>query len=242
MNRMISTAILLAALMLPGICQAFNVSGTYNSTEGALTLNQSGDRVSGRYSNDNGELIGLMFNQVLEGFWIGDKAGQRCDTPKHGRYYWGRVVFNFSSNGFSGSWGYCNEVPSRSWNGSRGSGRQGFTPPPASTNDPFAINTDSINIEGAWNSSEGEIRFRQQGNRIAGRYSTDNGEIVGSLQNDTLSGYWIEDQSAERCATPKNGRYYWGRVELRFSGSTFSGTYGHCDGPLKSPWGGDRKK
>lgn len=243
MKILSKTIILLAVLLVPGISQAFSVAGSYSSSEGAVTLHQSGDRVTGRYTNDNGELTGLMFGNIFEGFWIEDGSDRRCSTPKNGRYHWGRATFTFTGSGFSGAWGHCDDKPTRSWSGTRsyGGGSQGFTQPPPADNDPFAITSDVPNLEGIWSSSEGVITFRQQGNRVAGRYPNDNGEIVGTLHNNTLSGYWIEDMSAERCSTPKNGRYYWGRVELRFSGTTFNGKYGHCDGPMKSPWGGERK-
>jgi heat shock protein HslJ len=98
-----------------------------------------------------------------------------------------------------------------------------------------------IAIEGLWSSSEGDIRFQQHGNRIAGRYTKDNGEITGTLGTDTLNGFWIEDSSNQRCSTPKNGRYYWGRLELRFSGTAFSGKWGYCNGALTGNWTGSRK-
>jgi len=233
----------LLLVLLPNFASALDVSGSYSSTEGAVSLQQNGDRIIGRYTNDNGELTGLMFGAIFEGFWIEDNSDRRCATPKNGRYHWGRATLTFDGSGFKGAWGHCDDKPARSWNGSRsyGGGGGGFDNPPQADNDPFAITTEGPALEGAWSSSEGEIRFRQQGNRVAGRYPNDNGEIVGSLHNDILSGYWIEDNSAQRCRTAKNGRYYWGRVELSFSGNTFSGKYGHCDGPLKNPWGGNRK-
>ena len=233
--------ILLAVLLIPGISQAFNVAGSYSSTEGAVTLHQSGDRVTGSYTNDNGELTGLMFNNIFEGFWIEDGSDRRCSTPKNGRYHWGRVTLTFDGNGFSGVWGHCDDKPARSWTGSRSSGRQSFTPPADPGHDPFSITTAGPGIEGLWGSSEGDIRFHQQGNRIAGRYTNDNGELVGTLQNGTLSGYWIEDHSAQRCTTAKNGRYFWGRIEFRFSGNSFSGRWGYCDDALSGSWSGQRK-
>lgn len=241
MKKLLMAVLVMAALSVSALCSAFDLSGGYDSNQGFMTLQQSGDRLTGRYGNDNGELTGLLFGQIFEGFWIEDGSAQRCSSPKNGRYYWGRVTLEFSATGFNGRWGYCDAVPSQGWNGTRkGGGAVTFTPPPAQ-HDPFSISTEPLSIEGVWNSSEGVITFRQQGNRVAGRYPNDNGEIVGVINNDTFTGFWIEDGSAQRCTTPKNGRYYWGRLELRFSGDRFSGKYGHCEGELKSPWSGERR-
>ncbi|MDD2500581.1 MAG: hypothetical protein PHN92_07160 [Geobacter sp.] len=240
MNTITRLLILLAVLLIPGISQAFNVSGSYSSTEGAVTLHQSEDRVTGSYTNDNGELTGLMFNNIFEGFWIEDGSDRRCATPKNGRYHWGRVTLSFDGNGFSGVWGHCDDKPARSWTGSRSSGRQVTPPSDRGEADPFAINDGTL-LEGVWGSTEGDIRFRQQGNRMSGRYTNDNGELVGTVNNDVLRGYWIEDHSNKRCSSPKNGRYFWGRIEFRFSGNSFSGRWGYCDDVLSGSWSGQRK-
>lgn len=241
MNGLQFIVILLALLMLPGIGQAASVAGTYDSSEGVVTLKQSGDRVTGRYTNDNGELTGVLFDNTFEGFWIEDGSDRRCSTPKNGRYHWGRATFEFTDNGFSGKWGHCNDTPSHAWTATKRGGRPSAPPaPPSGDADPFVV-IDGINIEGNWGSSEGDIRFRQQGNRVAGRYTSDNGEIVGSLDNDRLRGYWIENHSNKRCNSPKNGRYYWGRLEFRFSGDSFSGRWGYCDDAFSANWTGQRK-
>lgn len=241
MNNLKSIVILLVLLMLPGIGQAFNVAGVYDSSEGVVTLKQSGDRITGRYTNDNGELTGMLFDTTFEGFWIEDGSDRRCSTPKNGRYHWGRVTLEFTGSGFSGKWSHCNDTPSHAWTGTKRGGRPSAPPPPPSGDaDPFVV-LDGVNIEGAWSSSEGDISFRQQGNRVAGRYTSDNGEIVGSLDNDRLRGYWIENHSNKRCNSPKNGRYYWGRLEFRFSGNSFSGRWGYCDDAFSGNWSGQRK-
>jgi len=239
MNQMIVCAMLITALLLPSTGQASDLSGTYNSTEGIITLHQDGDRVKGRYATDNGEITGVAYDNVLEGFWIEDNSASRCTTPKNGRYYWGRLTLEFTDAGFSGSWGYCNDAPSRPWTGTRTSrpvpptvSDDGFTPP-----EPHG----GAFIEGIWKSSEGDISFQQQGNRISGSYPQDNGEIVGTMQHDTLHGYWIEDNSAQRCATPQNGRYFWGKIQLHFTGNSFSGQWGYCNDRPSKNWTGQRK-
>ncbi len=244
MKPIISILILFFILFhLPDISMGANVAGNYSSTEGNLTLHQNSDRVHGNYSKDNGELTGLMFGNIFEGFWIEDGSDRRCATPKNSRYHWGRVTFEFNQNGFVGRWGYCDDKPSRSWSGSSLSGNH-----PHKTrselfddNAPFQMDTELVNLEGVWGSSEGDIRFHQKSQRISGSYTKDNGEIVGILNKDLLRGYWIEDHSAKRCNAAKNGRYYWGKLEFKFSNDTFIGKWGYCDEPVTGNWQGERK-
>jgi hypothetical protein len=77
----------------------------------------------------------------------------------------------------------------------------------------------------------------------ADTYEEDNGEVLGSLEagsGNVLVGYWIEDQSASSCDEPKNGRDHWGRFRLVFTGDSFTGDWGYCDGELVSGWNGKR--
>jgi hypothetical protein len=43
----------------------------------------------------------------MEGIWEQDSSGQKC---RDGRYY-GRFRLTFTSNGFTGLFGYCEEEP-----------------------------------------------------------------------------------------------------------------------------------
>lgn len=242
MRNVILTLAFSCIVALPALAQAFSVAGTYNSTEGAMTLRQQGDRVTGRYGSDNGELTGVLYDRTMDGFWFEDNSAHRCSTAKNGRYYWGRISITFTDDGFSGQWGYCNDSPTSPWSGTRTSAPPRKTTPPSQSynDDPFTIRGE-MNIEGTWGSTEGDIRFRQQGNRVSGRYTNDNGEIVGSLANNTLRGYWIEDHSSRRCSTSKNGRYHWGTIELKFEGDRFAGRWGYCNDPPSQSWNGQRK-
>lgn len=215
---------------------AMSVDGTYKTSEGDMTLKQSGDRISGRYATDNGEITGVLYDTTLDGFWIEDHSDRRCPSPKNGRYYWGRVSWEFNDNGFSGTWGYCNDSPARQWTGTRtGGGRASY----GSDSDGFA--EESHSIEGTWGSSEGDITFRQNGSKVSGRYSQDNGEIIGRIKGSDLDGYWIEDHSDKRCGSQKNGRYFWGKIQWRFDGDRFSGKWGYCEDSPSRQWTGQRK-
>lgn len=86
------------------------------------------------------------------------------------------------------------------------------------------------------------MTLTQRGNSISGRYASDNGEITGTLKANTLSGYWIEDNSNQRCKTAINGRRHWGRIQYIFSGNKFTGYWSYCSNPVSTSnaWTGKR--
>ncbi len=97
-----------------------SVEGEWKTSEGTTKIRLGGTKVQGSYSQDNGELIGEMtYPQKFEGFWIEDNSDVKCSTVKNGRYYWGKVVWEFDDDmcSFKGKWGYCNKKPDSSWNG-----------------------------------------------------------------------------------------------------------------------------
>lgn len=235
MKNLIS-AICLFVLLVPVISLAFDITGSYSTSEGNMTLRQNGDRVSGRYTQDNGEITGVLNDMILDGFWIEDHSDRRCSNSKNGRYYWGRISYEFTENGFSGTWGYCNEEPSRKWTGKRSN-----IPASQSNASKFVVEKEAESIEGAWSSSEGDITFRQDGSKVTGRYTQDNGEIMGTMRGTSLDSYWIEDHSDRRCSSPKNGRYFWGKLQINFDGDRFSGKWGYCDDKPSRQWTGKRK-
>lgn len=232
--KVLCSAILVSVLLsVPAF--AMNIGGSYKTSEGNMTLRQNDDRVTGKYTNDNGEITGTLYDATLDGFWIEDHSDRRCSSAKNGRYYWGRISFEFNNNGFSGTWGYCNDSPSRAWTGTR----TGVT---SSDVEKFVPDDNSESIQGVWGSSEGDISFKQNGSKIRGTYNPqDNGEIVGSLKGGTLDSIWIENHSAQRCSSPKNGRYFWGKLQLKFDGDNFSGKWGYCEEKPSKPWTGQRK-
>ena len=96
-------------------------------------------------------------------------------------------------------------------------------------------------IEGVWKTSEGIATLRLQGTQLHGTYSSDNGELVGEMTYpQRFEGFWIEDSSNEKCAAPKNGRYYWGRVIWTFDDHlcSFRGKWSYCDAKPDSRWSG----
>jgi len=102
--------------------------------------------------------------------------------------------------------------------------------------------TGAGNVAGKWRTSEGELTLTQNGRAVQGSYSSDGGEIVGEMSGNVLEGYWVENGSAERCATARNGRFHWGRIRWTFDGNKFAGTWSYCDKPVASGggWSGER--
>jgi hypothetical protein len=194
-----------------------------DSPHDPLTLTQVGSTVTGvRNTPENGELVGTLTGNVLDGFWIEDMSAQRCTTARNGRFYWGRVQMTFSGDTFEGKWGYCDSELAGTWKGTR-SGVAG--------------------VSGLWDSNlEGPLTLVQEGSTVTGTHNTaENGEVVGILSGNVLDGFWIEDMSAQRCATARNGRFYWGRIQMTFNGDRFDGKWGYCDGDLTGTFQGSRK-
>lgn len=82
--------------------------GTFNSDFNKLTVQQSGNKVSGNYEYSNGRIEGTLNGNVLTGWWYQDNG--------KGKF---RFVFNSDFSAFKGKWGYNDAEPSGQWNGSK---------------------------------------------------------------------------------------------------------------------------
>ena len=91
-----------------------NLNGKWELWGGAVLKNSGvlgrSTIVRGTYNEDNGEIDGELKRNIFEGFWIEDNSSQRCDTPRNGRYFWGRFRFQVKGEKLEGNWGYCNEA------------------------------------------------------------------------------------------------------------------------------------
>ncbi|MDH3671174.1 MAG: toll/interleukin-1 receptor domain-containing protein [Gammaproteobacteria bacterium] len=101
-------------------------------------------------------------------------------------------------------------------------------------------NGNSISL-GKWDTTEGTMRIVSTSGKVA-TYDKDNGRIVGKIQGQSLTGYWVEDGSDEACSSQKDGSKYWGRLKLNFDENftTFEGTWGYCDKESSRSWTGKR--
>jgi hypothetical protein len=95
-------------------------------------------------------------------------------------------------------------------------------------------------VAGIWDTSEGRMTVQQTGESVTATYGDDGGELVGTLKGGVFEGHWIENSSSQRCATSKNGRYYWGTLRVTFVGDKFTGEFGWCDGNRSGRWTGTR--
>jgi hypothetical protein len=114
---------LLIALSSPAFC--LDVSGNWDMKSASrftVSMKQSGELAKGSYGfgkGNRGEIVGLIYDGVMEGFWFQDTAGKKCKTPKNGTYYWGRIVLEFTDSDVQGKDGYCEEAPSSPWTGKK---------------------------------------------------------------------------------------------------------------------------
>lgn len=97
-------------------------------------------------------------------------------------------------------------------------------------------------VEGVWKTSEGKATLKLSGAKVTGTYSSDNGEIVGEMTYPRrLEGFWIEDNSNQKCSEAKNGRYYWGKIVWTFDEDmcTFKGKWSYCNDRPNRNWSGN---
>jgi hypothetical protein len=95
-------------------------SGNWTSSEGgSMTINQEKTDFRARYAASNGRILGKMNGSSMEGYWVQDSSGKRCSSMVDNSYYWGRIRLNFTSQSYSGHWGYCDDEPRLTWSGAK---------------------------------------------------------------------------------------------------------------------------
>ena len=154
---------------------AQNASGVYETDYSKMTLQQSGNTVTGTYEHSDGRIEGTIVGNTLTGWWY----------QNNGK---GRIVFVFNGNfsAFSGRWSYENAEPSEAWNGKRIGGATVVTTPSA------------YSIAGTYDTSYGEMILRQSGTKVTGSYTDGGGTIEATLSGNTLKGYWYQSNGRGR--------------------------------------------
>ncbi len=90
-----------------------DLSGTWKTTTGSMTLRQTGDQVVGRYESPTGAFHGVRHGDVVSGVWTQASANRDCGTERGGSRFWGGFVWRVRPDGrrFAGSWAYCDDKP-----------------------------------------------------------------------------------------------------------------------------------
>lgn len=105
------------------VAPSYVVSGDWNSSEGAMTLEQDGDTLRGTYTQDSGRIRASRLSGSWEGIWSEGKSDRRCEEEKLGSYYWGRITILFidENRHFEAAWSYCGDDTSggKRWTGDR---------------------------------------------------------------------------------------------------------------------------
>jgi len=191
-----------------------NISGEWNTDEGKIVFNQEDNNVTGIYKFGDARIEGTLSGNILEGNWY-EAPTYECPNDK------GRLIFEFDSRGniFEGKWSYCENEPTRTWNGVR---EQSALP---------------LNIAGEWYTEFGKMVLKQEFNRITGTYEFGNGRIEGIISGYTLKGFWSEEPTYD-CPSEK------GPFEFNFSsnGNVFRGVWGYCEEEPKNSWIGVRMR
>ena len=113
----------------------------------------------------------------------------------------------------------------------------------------IAFMTATIGLSGFGNSAYAETYSSNygvveinpiNGNDWGGTYLGGQALLYGRRSNSgQFSGHWIrKDGGSRRCNYPISGSYNWGRANLQFSGTGFSGQFGTCDNEPSGSWSG----
>lgn len=110
-----------------------------------------------------------------------------------------------------------------------------------------------VDLTGKWlapaftSANNGEINLQ----KIASQYyqgnynASDDARIVrGELSGHSLTAYWVENGSRQKCSSRMDNSEYWGRLTLQFDAEfqRFDGWWSYCDNNPTRPFNGVRKR
>lgn len=205
--------VLVMLVMAAAVLHAQNVTGNYKTDFGTMILQQNGTQVTGTYDYLGGRIEGTLNGFTLTGWWY----------QTNGK---GRLIFTFNTDGsgFKGKWSYESAEPSGIWNGTRNGPAPSQFPPTASGSSVFGM------VAGIYDTDFGELTIQQNGSEVSGKYTHADGRIEGTLNGNTLTGRWYQN----------NGK---GRFIFIFDPAytSFAGKWSYEDAEPSSPWNGKRK-
>ena len=218
---------------------AFDVSGTWESSFGELTLTLDGSTLRGTAVLDNWAAFyeGQLVGDVVTGTWYPEVAGIPCAEERFGTSSWGTFEWRFDGpTAFTGTEGNCLEEHHLEWRGTlveEGAPAGAVPSPPA------------LDVTGTWDTDVGPLTLTARGGTVTGSYVlapplVGGGEIEAEFDGEVLIGTWTADITPEMCGEQRSDTVYWGTFEWNFDGDGFTGTRGFCDGPRDEPWSGAR--
>jgi len=190
--------------------------GTWNTSFGEVRLIQIGDKVYGDYK-DVGSIEGTVNGSILTGTYTNLKTS----GSKKGKIQW-----TYTNNAFIGKWGDLNKAPTNDWTGTK---RNGIKPTLISDiGSKVNETTEEVNWTGTWDTSSGEVRLVQIGDKVYGDYKNV-GVIEGKISGTLLRGHFTNNN--------KKGTLLWA---LR-GDSSFEGKWGREYNSPTINWTGNRK-
>jgi len=216
-NGIIISLLLAGLLMLPPNSLAqnmnyveMNLTGTWDSPEwGLMELIQLGNKLTGLYTHDDGQISGNVDGQnITFTWWEKTVKGMPYKNAEKGQRGEGYFQISDDGNFIKGEWRY---EGSQNWDG-QWSARRKFT---------------RVNLNGKWNSPEwGMMEFKQNGEKITGRYDYDGGQIAGELKNNRITFRWWEKTPAgEPYEIAPKGERGDGYFDVSADGRTLSGEW-----------------
>lgn len=96
---------------------------------------------------------------------------------------------------------------------------------------------------GTWTIEFGDTMVvTQESPEFKARFNFKDGRIIGSVNDNTMTGVWVQNSSKSKCSEKQDGSYYWGKITLKFSGDSYTGVWGYCNqGPDRKMKTGERK-
>jgi hypothetical protein len=89
------------------------------------------------------------------------------------------------------------------------------------------------------------MQLEEQGSQVRGDYEKNGGHLEGDVDQNTLTGIWVQQDSEHRCREKRNDSHYWGhfRISLDPNGKVFHGYRSLCDQELSTggEWRGWRR-
>ncbi len=229
------------SLVLGGAVSAADIAGVWSSSEGAITFpGGAGEEIRAPYAQDDGRIIGVLRGRVLSGIWVESSSASECGDQRDGSHAWGRLRFEFDESlaSFEGAWSYCDVEPHLGWSGSR-AGRDCV---PGVVSETLTLHGLCRCVDGAWRyesiagvwgerESGTKLFVEETGTVIGTRKTHDNWRYFGKVAGRRMTGIWVEDDSNERCQTPVDGSYHWGRDIVAFDETLTRGDFkwGYCD-------------